>query len=159
MPKLRFVAAGGINGGPMTPDYAAQSHGMRRFHGRRLDSAIGQPFMNARKGGMPDRHAVFVAHEGAEAIEEVDFSSPYRAEYLRHLKEGDLLPADQFTAQQAGVKFDSTLKGAAMWGEDKAAAETPPVPAAQLFADAQKARGAATSKPAAAPAAESKVAS
>lgn len=35
---------------------------------------------------------------------------PVRAEYLRALREGALLPADKFTADMAGVAFDPNPK-------------------------------------------------
>lgn len=142
MPKLRFVAAAGKDGAgfPMTPHYGLQEQGIRAFHGVKADATIGAPFLNAMKGGQPDRHMAFVAVDGPEAIEEVDFSSPYRNEYIRHLKDGDLLPADAYTASVAGVKFDPSLAKAAF--RVKAEVEAPAATAAELFAAAQKAHGA-----------------
>ena len=117
MTTLRMMAVGGPLGGPMVPDYQAQAAGRRQYHGRKLDSSQGSVFESREIVKGPNgktqivtvqrRNAVFVPHE--EAVFEVADDSPFVSEYLRHLREGDLLPADQATADEAHVKFDPTF--------------------------------------------------
>ena len=106
------------------PNYEAQSGGTKRFIGRKLDPNQGTPFQDPVTKRMA-RHAVFVAVQGPEAFHEIDASTPHAKEYRDHLRDGDLLPGDPFTAEWAGVKFDPTYKDAAFWElpdepEDKA---------------------------------------
>ena len=110
----------------MVPDYQAQAAGRRQYHGRKLDSSQGSVFESREIVKGPNgktqivtvqrRNAVFVPHE--EAVFEVAdrfwyvdkfVDNPFVSEYLRHLREGDLLPADQATADEAHVKFDPTF--------------------------------------------------
>ena len=140
MPQmLRFVAVHGPNGGPMVPVYESLAVCRRQFVGRRLDPAQGKPFVHPDTK-QPMRHAVFVAHEDDAAIHEVAIGSEFVQEYLRHIKDGDLLPADAFTAAKAGVGFDPTLAGAALWGlpDEKAEAQQPTI--ADVHAAAVQAR-------------------
>jgi hypothetical protein len=112
--KLRMMAVGGENGGPLVPHYGAQAQGIRRYVGRRLDPSQGSLFESREivKGpnGKPQlvtvtrRNAVFVP--SAEPVMEVDETDPHVSEYIRHMRDGDLLPADAATAKLAGVPFD-----------------------------------------------------
>lgn len=144
---LRFVAVAGENGGPMVPDYDAQRAGQRRYVGRYLDPNRGQPFIDA-DSNVPMRHAAFVAHahdalhpetKAPLAVHEVATTSRHAGEYLRHLRGGDLLPFDAFTAQTAGVPFDPTLSGAAMFVVDEPEEKAPdPVAAIAAVLAARK---------------------
>lgn len=51
------------------------------------------------------RHAAFVKHVGKI------ITVPDRAEYRRHLRDGDLWPADKETAAEVGVNFDPDFGG------------------------------------------------
>ena len=118
----------------MVPDYEAQASGQRRYIGRVLDPSQGVPFKDDETGQMK-RHAVFVAKEGVEAFHEVDASTPHLAEYLRHLRDGDLLPGDKFTADLANIPHDPTLDGAA-FKAPPAVADKPAPTVAELHAAA-----------------------
>lgn len=102
--KLRFLA----KGTGMVPDYESQRAGVRRFHGYRHDPTLGPKYQvldeRGQATGMTANHGAFVKQLGE--VVEVPFQSQHRAEYLRHLRDGDLWPADEFTASQCGVKFD-----------------------------------------------------
>ena len=115
-PKLRFLTRG--NG--LTPDYDAQARGIRRFHGWKHDPTKGPRFKDSITGEQK-------AHGGFEKqvrqIVEIPISNPHRNEYIRHLREGSLWPADSETAQLAGVPFDPTYGG-------EHDVDTPPAPAA-----------------------------
>lgn len=112
--KLRMMAVGGENGGPMVPHYGAQQAGVRRYVGRRLDALQGTLFESREivrgPNGHPQlvsvqrRNAVFVPSD--EPVFEIDETDSHATEYIRHMRDGDLLPADAQTALHAGVKFD-----------------------------------------------------
>ena len=100
-------------GDAMIPNYeAAQSHGQApRFHTHKHDLSIGPEFkwskhVNTQLGGKVAKAGAFVGHD---YIIEV----PDTAEYRRHLRDGDLWPADQETAQAVGRPFDPTFGGEA----------------------------------------------
>lgn len=152
MPMLRLLAKAGENGGPLVPDYDMQAQGLRVFIGRRLDPNQGVPFKSERTKQWT-RHAVFVPKTDTAAFHEVEANGPHTAEYLRHIKDGDLLPGDAYTAKRAGVKFDASYAGAAMWGDAKASVEAVPT-TKELLAAAQKTRGQAPAKSDAPPTAE-----
>lgn len=150
---LRVVAKGGPLGGPMVPHYESLMSGgargsvsVRRFIGRRHDPKLG-PLQEHPETRVMSRPGGFVAHLStpekihAEAIFEIVIDGPNASKFLReyagHLRDGDLLPADEFTAGWAdthrrpehplkGTKFDPVLKGAAMWGEPPPEADTAP---------------------------------
>jgi len=63
----------------------------------------------------------WITVDGKLALEEVDEPAelPVRAEYLIALRAGDLLAADQATADLAGVKFISTPSAAPPAAETK----------------------------------------
>ena len=120
MQVLRMMAVGGKQDGdpgPMVTDYTAQASGRRCFHGRVLDPTQGQMFEFSDVVKAPNgksqvvkiqrRHAVFVP--SADPVFEVPENDRHVGEYLRHLRDGDLIPADLATAQAAGVKFDPTF--------------------------------------------------
>jgi hypothetical protein len=89
-------------GTAMVPHYEAHPM-VRRFHGWKFDDSLGEEFehpehkQKMRAGG-------FASHD--EVIE-----VPDTVEYRRHLRDGDLWPADQATASLVGVKFDATFGG------------------------------------------------
>jgi len=90
-------------------DYGAlMGSGMNRFHGWTLDSTLGKPFTDPATR-QPRRHAVYLKKLGVEAAVEISVDDPYYGEYVRHLRDGDLWPADLETAQRANVKFDPTF--------------------------------------------------
>ena len=75
MPMIRLLAKHGPGGGPLVPNYEAQSGGTKRFIGRKLDPNQGTPFQDPVTKRMA-RHAVFVAVQGPEAFHEIDASTP-----------------------------------------------------------------------------------
>lgn len=79
--KLRVKARGTA----MVCDYAALDAGGRRFIGRTYDPTLGPA------GGWP-----------AAGVVEV----PYRAEYAKAVRDGDLEAADEATALLCGVPFE-----------------------------------------------------
>jgi hypothetical protein len=117
---LRFCAVAGENGGPCVPDYGAHVAGQRRFVGRKLDTTRGVAFEDSEIVPGPNgkaqtvktvrRHAVFIPHPD-ELVKEHPLNGPYAAEYLRHLRDGDLIPADQFTANEAAKLGPSPFNG------------------------------------------------
>jgi hypothetical protein len=120
MQVLRMMAVGGKQDGdpgPMVTDYAAQGAGRRSFHGRVLDTTQGSMFVSTDIVKGPNgksqvvkvqrRNAVFVP--SPSPVFEVPENDRHVGEYLRHLRDGDLIPADLATAQIAGVKFDPTF--------------------------------------------------
>lgn len=101
----------------MVPDYAAQAGGIRRFHGYSFDASLG-PKVEVRdelgrKTGEVRNHGAFVKKLGAATDDVIVISSadPNRSEYIRHLRDRDLWPADEYTAQMVGQKFDPTFGG------------------------------------------------
>ncbi len=66
--------------------------------------AIGPEFQDEETRQMR-RHAAFVKHVG------VVLEVPDRGEYRRHLRDGDLWPADIETANAVGVSFDPDFGG------------------------------------------------
>lgn len=62
----------------------------------------------------------WIAVDGKMALEETEGPSelPVRAEYVLALRVGHLLPADQFTADQAGVAFSPPKSGAVAPSEE-----------------------------------------
>lgn len=102
MPKevLRVLARGRA----LVPDYErAQNDKRNAFLGWSCQP-IGPEFTDPETGSQM-RHAGFVKRIGGVV------SVPVRAEYLRHLRDGDLWPADIQTAQIACVKFDPAYGG------------------------------------------------
>lgn len=164
---LRVVAKGGPLGGPMVPHYESMMAGgsrgsvsVRRFIGRRHDPKLG-PLQEHPETRVMSRPGAFVAHLSTpekihpEAIFEIVVDGPKASKFLREygeaLRDGDLLPADEFTAGWAdtrrrpehplkGTKFDAALTGAAMWGEPPPAVEEA-VPLDDLHKTILKAHG------------------
>jgi len=92
-------------------DYAALlGNRVNRFHGWVADRTIGMPFQNSETKAQ-DRHVVSVKKLGADQAVQIPTDAQHVGEYLRHLRDGDLWPADAFTAQFAGVKFDPDFGG------------------------------------------------
>lgn len=131
--KLRFLAKGTA----MVPHYEAQKGGTRRFHGWKHDATLGPKFEKlddlGRGTGMHAHHGAFVKQHGQ--VIAVGVRSEFAGEYLRHLRDGDLWPADEFTARMGRVKYDPTFGGD--HSEDaKATAELERAAAANMTADA-----------------------
>jgi len=97
--KLRVLARGTA----LVPKYEAQANRLNSFVGWSCQ-AIGPEFVDPETR-QPRRHAGFVKRVG-EVVE-----LPVRAEYLRHLRDRDLWPADEATAQIACVPFDPKYGG------------------------------------------------
>ena len=120
MQVLRMMAVGGKRDGdpgPLVPNYGAQVGGRRCFHGRVLDPTQGSTFESTDVVKGPNgksqvvkvqrRNAVFIP--SPNPVFEVSESDRHVGEYIRHLRDGELIPADLTTAQIAGVKFDPTF--------------------------------------------------
>lgn len=94
--KLRVKA----NGQGMVPDIDSAR---RQYIGWMLDRTQGEKYedieiIDGRKEIVPRQQAVFVTSGVVEV--------PSYAEYVRSVKDGDLLPADQATADFCKVKFE-----------------------------------------------------
>lgn len=87
--SLRFRAKGTA----LVPNYEFEAAGIRAFVGRKFVPVEGEP---GRYGFAP-------------LAEDVEV--PYRAEYVKACKEGDLYPADEATAKACGAKFDPLFGG------------------------------------------------
>jgi hypothetical protein len=101
MPKdtLRVLAKGSAQ----VPNYEAQEGG-RNARITHACLAIGPEFHDD-DSHTTLRHAAFVKHVGKVV------TVPDRAEYRRHLRDGDLYPADGETAAACGVPFDPDFGG------------------------------------------------
>lgn len=111
LPSLKFLAKGTA----MVPDYSAQVGGVRRFHGYAFDRALGpqrevrNPLTGAPSGEGARPGGGFVKQLGL--VVEIKATDPYLAEYIRHLRAGDLWPADEYTASFARQPFDASFGG------------------------------------------------
>lgn len=121
-PKLRVLPRGTAR----VPDYLAlcgtpgnpPMRPTNRFHGWTPNRTHGMPFEDPNVRRSPDkppvfvgRHLIHVKKVGLEHAVEIPLDDPYAGEYRLHLRNGDLWPADEFTAQECGVKFDPTFGG------------------------------------------------
>lgn len=79
----------------MCPDYEAQDARVRRYVGRKL--VLGEAYKDAED--VDRRRAEFHPHDEAVQV-------PYRHEYARAVRDGDLWAADEETAAFCGVQFD-----------------------------------------------------
>jgi hypothetical protein len=110
-PPLKFLA----RGTGMVPNYEALmgSGRLRAFHGWTHDATLGGANVDFDVRGVPmsssGNQGAFVKQLGK--VIEIPFASPYRGEYLRHLRDGDLWPVDVYTAQLAGIKHDPKFGG------------------------------------------------
>ncbi len=95
--KLRVLPKGTA----LVPNYEHQEGGRRSFHGWKHDATMGPAFVDENK--VQHHHGAWV--KGVGEVLEV----PMRGEYIRHLRDGDLWPADVETARAAGVAFDPTF--------------------------------------------------
>jgi hypothetical protein len=131
--KLRFLAKGTA----MVPHYEAQKGNVRRFHGWKHDPTLGPKFKVLDHLGRPTEetknHGGFVKQLGQ--IISVGIHSEFAGEYIRHLRDGDLWPADEYTARMAKVKFDPDF-GAEHKQEAKAEQDAALEAAKQMSADA-----------------------
>ena len=100
MKKLRFRARGSA----LCQHFERLDAGIKSFVGRRVQEVEPGQF-----GFVPTGET-----------EEV----PYRAEYVRACKDGDLWAADQETADACGVPFDPLFGAAASKAADKPTAKT-----------------------------------
>lgn len=97
--KLSVLA----NGGAKVPNYAAHEANITsRFVGWEHDPDMGESFQDptskeTKKSG---------GHRLKKEPTEMEFrvGDPHFAEYLMHLRDGDLLPADEETARLCGKK-------------------------------------------------------
>jgi hypothetical protein len=101
MNKLRVLARGLA----MVPDLERLEAGVRRFVGRKIDPTLGYASRDENgnvvmSGGWPPSHQ-------PGSPDEV----PVRAEYVAHVKDNDLWPADEATAAACGVKFEPRFGG------------------------------------------------
>jgi hypothetical protein len=104
--KLRVLPRGTA----LVPHYGAQAAGMRKFHGWKHDATMGPTFIDPETK-QTRHHGAFVKHIGVDKAIEIDMRDEHLGEYLRHLRDGDLWAADEFTARTAGVKWDKTFGG------------------------------------------------
>lgn len=95
--------------------------GVNHFHGWTLDRTIGKPF-NDPDTKQPRRHAVYLKNLGIESVVEISLEDEHLGEYIKHLRDGDLWPADAASAAIAGVKFDPSFGGE--HGAEEKAAQT-----------------------------------
>jgi hypothetical protein len=87
-------------------DYGALlGNRVNRFHGWQPNVDIGALFVDP-DDKQQKRNLVHVKRVGVEHAIEISMSNPHVGEYIRHLRDGDLWPADQATATAIGLKFD-----------------------------------------------------
>lgn len=97
--KLRVLA----RGTGRVPDYQAQSAGIRRFHGWKHDPKLGPEFVDPVTK-QKKNHGGYVRQSDVVEL-------PVTTEYIRHLRVGDLWPADEATAQLVGRPFEPDFGG------------------------------------------------
>lgn len=100
--KLSFRASGTA----LVQDFDAMEHGIRRYIGRVAIDKDGKPTHD------PGSVAGWKVKDEPQEV-------PYRAEYVKAAKDGDLVPADDATAAACGLK---TAKGGDLVPSDDAAA-------------------------------------
>ena len=118
---LRFIARGrpdhlDYGAGPMVAHYDRMlpkdgGIGQRAFLGRRLDPTQGVEFDHvdpATKQLTRKRHGVFVPHDesGEVLIHDVPADTNHLSTYIREAQQGQILPADEFTAKAMGLPWD-----------------------------------------------------
>lgn len=106
--KLRVLPRGTA----MVPDYERHAT-IRRFHGWKHTKEIGDEVevkKDLRTGEVAKVRPDGFVKQLAKSQEHV-IDVPHTVEYLRHLRDGDLWPADQETAKLAGVAFDPLFGG------------------------------------------------
>lgn len=107
-PPLRVLPRGTA----LVQDYRSLIEtGTNRFHGWKWDGTLGPEFeyKDAKGETRKTRHGGRVKHVDQVVVILPD--DPHRAEYLRHLRDGDLWAADEATAQAAGVPFEPEFLG------------------------------------------------
>ena len=158
LPPLRVLPRGLAR----VQDYRALVEaGVNRFHGWRFDATLGPLQEVPGRGKVRPGGRV----KGVDAVVEIPSDDPYRQEYVKHLRDGDLWAADEATAAAAGVPFEPHFLGehpetSAAHGVSDLSAYGPPVTALPFDAkfrpkglpgvDAVKVAPAATPKPASA---------
>jgi hypothetical protein len=75
-----------------------------RFHGWKWDGKLGPEVLDPAGKGTGKHHGGRVKQ--TDKVVEIAADDPYRTEYVRHLKDGDLWAADFETARAAGVPFE-----------------------------------------------------
>lgn len=115
--RLRFLSRGTA----LVPNYESAKSGVRRFHGWKHHTEIGIDAPVVEDDGRPETDAKgkptgrtvrlggFVKQLGQ--VTAVGIHSEFAGEYIRHLRDGDLWAADEFTARTARVKFDASFGG------------------------------------------------
>jgi hypothetical protein len=90
-------------------DYGALlDTGTSRFLGWKWDGALGPGFVDPTDGQQKN-HGGRVKQ--VDQVVVIAAESPHRTEYLKHLRDGDLWPADEATARAAGIMFEPDFGG------------------------------------------------
>lgn len=76
-----------------------------RFHGWRFDAKLGHDVLDP-KTGKPSGKKQGGRVKLVDQVVEIPADDPFRTEYIRHLRDGDLWAADVETARAAGVPFE-----------------------------------------------------
>ncbi len=110
-PPLKFLP----KGTGMVQDYGQMRAGVRCFHGYKHDPTLGAKVPIFDDKGVPTgatgNRGAFVKQLGSESVVVVPFEDDHRGEYIRALRDGSLWPADEYTAQLAGLAFDKAFGG------------------------------------------------
>ena len=94
-------------GTALVQDYAALlDTGTNRFHGWKWDAELG-PLGAGDDGSQHHGGRVKLVDQ----VVEIPGSAAHRADYLKHLQNGDLWPADEATAQAAGIAHEPDFGG------------------------------------------------
>jgi hypothetical protein len=99
MPKATLLVR--RKGTAMVQNYETGAQ-VRRFHGWKHDPTAGEEFSDPNDHGKVKAQGAFVGHDA-------DIAVPNTVDYRRAVADGDLWPANQETAQECGVPFDSTF--------------------------------------------------
>lgn len=87
---------------------ALMETGTNRFVGWKFDRALGPEFVDP-KDKQTKRHGGRVKQ--VDAVVEIAADDPFRTEYLKALRSGDLWAADEATAREARVPFEPCFLG------------------------------------------------
>jgi hypothetical protein len=94
-------------GTAMVPHYEVM-HTIRKFHGWKHDPALGNEHTDPQTKAV-SRQGGFKKIEASSTDHVITLDNT--REYRKHLKEGDLWPADEATASECGVPFEPTFGG------------------------------------------------
>jgi hypothetical protein len=78
-----------------------------RFIGWKWDGSLGPEFVDST--GRKTNHGGRVKQ--VDEVVTIAADDPHRSEYMRHLRDGDLWPADEATARAAGIAFEVHFMG------------------------------------------------